>query len=544
MNHFFFTLFLILILNPFLLKANDNVTLQLSWFNQFQFAGYYIAKEKGFYKDEGLDVNIKPFEFGLDIPQGVSDGKYDFAVGRETLILEKTNNKNIVTLYALFQNSPLLLISTKESNINSITDFNGKRIMTTIDDASEVSLKSMIISQKVQLKNLKFINHTHNINDLINKKTDVISAYTSKAPYFLQKMGVDYNTFSPSNYGFDMYSDFLYTSKTKLENQKELVEKFRNASLKGWEYAYSNIEEAVDLILEKYNTQNLTREELIFEGKELKKLSFYDTEILGNIDLSKLQRIYDLYNVMGLVKNNIDVKDFVYINNSLINHLKNEFKRLSEYKELPYLYFFIGLFSLLIIVIIYKNIVLYKVTHKLKNNEEKLLEMNKELKDLSEKDFLTKIYNRRYFETISKESISLAKRENKDVAILLIDLDNFKKINDTYGHQVGDYVLCAVADLMMDHKRKSDVVCRYGGEEFAILLPNTSLSGAKKYSENLREVIANEKLKIDNLSIRVTASMGLTICKPSDDIYSALDRADEGMYIAKKNGKNQLNIFN
>ncbi len=386
MNHFFFTLFLILILNPFLAKAKS-VTLQLSWFNQFQFAGYFIAKEKGFYKDEGLDVNIKPFEFGLNIPQGVSDGIYDFAVGRETLILEKSDNKNIVTLYALFQYSPLILISTKESNINNITDFNGKRIMTTIDDASEVSLKSMIISHKVQLKNLKFINHTHNINDLIDKKTDVISAYTSKAPYFLQKMGVEYNTFSPSDYGFDMYSDFLYTSKKKLKNQKELVEKFRNASLKGWEYAYSNIEETVDLILRKYNTENLTREELIFEGYELKKLSYNGVDTLGNIDLNKLQRIYDLYNVMGLVKNNIDIKDFVYIDNSLINHLKNEFKRLSKYKEFPYLYLFIGLFSLLIIVIMYKNIVLYKVTHQLKNNEEKLLEMNKELKEFSEKDF-------------------------------------------------------------------------------------------------------------------------------------------------------------
>ncbi len=96
---------------------------------------------------------------------------------------------------------------------------------------------------------------------------------------------------------------------------------------------------------------------------------------------------------------------------------------------------------------------------------------------------------------------------------------------------------------MMEYKRESDVICRYGGEEFAILLRNTSLNGARKYSENLREIIARKKLKVDNLSIRVTASMGLTICRPSDDIYTALDRADEGMYIAKKNGKNQLNIF-
>ena len=142
------------------------VTLQLSWFDQFQFAGYYMAKEKGFYKEVGLDVKIKPFEFGIDIPKEVSDGKIDFAVGRETLILERTKNRNIVALYALFQATPLILISTMDSGINSINDFSNKKIMTTIDDASEVSLKAMIISNKIKIDNLKFMKHTHNINDL------------------------------------------------------------------------------------------------------------------------------------------------------------------------------------------------------------------------------------------------------------------------------------------------------------------------------------------------------------------------------------------
>ena len=189
------------------------VTLQLSWFNQFQFAGYYIAKEKGFYKELGLDVEIKPFEFGIDIAKDVSENKIDFSIGRETLVLERSKNKKIVALYALYQTSPLVLLSTKESNINSISDFRGKRIMTTIDDAGEVSLKAMISSSKVSLNDLKFLKHTHNINDLITKKTDVISAYISKAPFNLQKMGITYNVFEPKQYGFDMYSDLLYTSE-------------------------------------------------------------------------------------------------------------------------------------------------------------------------------------------------------------------------------------------------------------------------------------------------------------------------------------------
>ena len=193
-------LFLVKIIFFFLLFTSslycDNlkkVTIQLSWFDQFQFAGYYMAKEKGFYKELGLDVEIKPFTFDVDIPKEVSDGNVDFAVGRETLILERTKNRNIVALYSLFQATPLILISTKESQINNINDFTNKRVMTTIDDSSEVSLKAMIVSNKVKVENLEFIKHSHNIDDLINKKTDVISAYISKAPFELNKKNIEHN---------------------------------------------------------------------------------------------------------------------------------------------------------------------------------------------------------------------------------------------------------------------------------------------------------------------------------------------------------------
>lgn len=253
------------------------VTLQLSWFDQFQFAGYYIAKEKGFYKELGLDVEIKPFKFGIDIPKEVSNNTIDFAIGREALILDRAKHKNIVALYALFQASPLVLLTTKESKINSINDFKNKRIMTTIANASEVSLKAMLKSKNVDLEDLNFLKHTHNINDLIEKNTDIMSAYTSKSPFILQNKGISYNMFAPKEYGFDMYSDLLFTSEHLISNELKMVKAFKKASLKGWEYAYSNIEESVDLILSKYNTQNLSKEELIFEGKELKKLSFYNT---------------------------------------------------------------------------------------------------------------------------------------------------------------------------------------------------------------------------------------------------------------------------
>ena len=313
------TIFILIILLSHTLFAKElkKVTLQLSWLDQFQFAGYYMAKQKGFYEELGLDVEIKPFAFDIDIPKDVNDGKIDFAVGRETLILERIKNPNIVALYAIFQSTPLVLLSTKESGINNINDFSNKKIMTTIDDASEVSLKAMISSNKIKLENLTFLKHSHNIDDLINKNTDVISAYISKSPYVLQKKGVEYNIFDPKKYGFDMYSDLLYTNQNLITYDLNTVLLFKKASLKGWEYAYLNMEESVDVIYEKYNSQKLEKDELLYEANELKKLSYFKTANLGEIRKDKIQRIYDLYNVMGLVSSPINLDKFVFDINNL-----------------------------------------------------------------------------------------------------------------------------------------------------------------------------------------------------------------------------------
>ncbi|QKF82782.1 ABC transporter substrate-binding protein [Halarcobacter ebronensis] len=300
--------FFVLLLSLSTLFSKDlrRVSLQLSWFDQFQFAGYYIAKEKGFYKNYGLDVDIKPFKFGINVVDDVNSKKADFSIARETLILDRVEGKNVVALYALFQNSPLILLSLKNSGINNIEDFKNKRIMTTIDDASEVSIKAMLLSRNLDFSKLDFIKHSHNIMDLVNNKTDVISAYISKTPYDLKKIGVDFNIFAPKDYGFDMYSDFLITNDDFVKSDIYSVRAFKEASLKGWEYAFSHIEESAKLIYEKYNTQNLSLEALIYEGEKLKELAYHGNNKLGDIKLDKIQRIYDLYNVMGLVSHKID----------------------------------------------------------------------------------------------------------------------------------------------------------------------------------------------------------------------------------------------
>lgn len=300
--------------DPLSAKELKKITLQPSWFEQLQFAGYYMAKEKGFYNDVGLNVKINAFNINDQnkISQKVTDGEIDFAVDKETLILEKVHNNKIIILYALFQSSPLVLISTKASKIDSFKDFFGKNVMASIADAKQVSLKAMLSANNVKLEDLNFIPHSHHIEDLVNKKADLISAYISKAPHYLENMGVEYNVFSPADYGFDLYSDFLYTSEKFMANNIDAAKMFREASLKGWQYAFDNIPETVDIIIKKYNQQKLTKEELIFEAQALKKLAYQNTPVIGVIDKNKVKRSLDLYKVLGIEKGNIDFKQFFY----------------------------------------------------------------------------------------------------------------------------------------------------------------------------------------------------------------------------------------
>jgi len=178
--------------------------------------------------------------------------------------------------------------------------------------------------------------------------------------------------------------------------------------------------------------------------------------------------------------------------------------------------------------------------------ELKLQVLQNELKILVATDPMTKLYNRRYFTEISETILDLAKRDKKDLCIVMLDIDKFKLVNDTYGHKIGDDVIIRLAQNLQKHQRKSDIICRYGGEEFVILLPNTSIDGAKIVSENIRASIEDLTVKIDdNQSINFTVSMGVSQVHTNleQNIEPALKRADEALYEAKEIGRNRVCTF-
>lgn len=168
-----------------------------------------------------------------------------------------------------------------------------------------------------------------------------------------------------------------------------------------------------------------------------------------------------------------------------------------------------------------------------------------ELERESTTDPLMGICNRRYMEKRLHSEFSRAKRYRHSLSLIMIDIDHFKKINDVWGHLVGDAVLKKLAELIVATVRASDVVCRYGGEELLVILPQTKRQAAVMVAENLRLKIENTNIATeDNCShceaVRVTASFGVTaICPEIDSVHFLLGQADKALYFAKKRGRNQ-----
>jgi len=173
---------------------------------------------------------------------------------------------------------------------------------------------------------------------------------------------------------------------------------------------------------------------------------------------------------------------------------------------------------------------------------------------LGYQDGLTDAYNRRYFDERLKREIDRSQRNKTDLVCLFIDIDFFKKVNDNYGHQVGDIVLVKLVELMRDQVRSSDIVARYGGEEFAIILPETGLQISHEIAERIRHQVEEQKLSINDHTINITVSIGLASLsqitrqmnaqdkKQSDLDKMLLGKADEALYQAKQTGRNQVVI--
>ncbi len=759
-------IFILFFLCSFRIEAQElkNVNLQLQWKKTFEFSGFFIAKEKGYYKDAGLNVDILEWDYGVNIVDDVVNGKIQYGVARPSSIIDVSKGKDLIYLLAIYQSNPLVLLADKSSGIRTLKDLKNKKIMATKDHLVDASIVALFSSNGINIDELKIVKHSFDVKDLLGGKTDLMAAYISNEPFLLKEAGGKPVIFNSKDYGFDFYNDILVCSRKYLSENTEEVKKFRKATLKGFEYAFKNIDETVDLVYNKYNTLKKSKRALLFEANELKKLAYYKTNKIGSISYDKLEKIYNIYKLLGLAKSNLDVskivyrdisadmkitdKETMYLQNKgainlcidpdwmpfekidehgehigisadyiklfrralsmrinliktsswkesldlarqgkcdiissilktperskylnftkpyiryelvavtkkdvffvdgikdlygkkigvatgdafveiakikypeikivevndfdeglfrvnsgelfafvdsfpsvayhfgqkkvrnlkisgkiedscslcfgvkkddtiLLDILQKEIKNLSENKKQDILKRWISVknetfindslinkilvVSLIIVTILFIwNRKINEKNRILKKSKKKIESNNKKLQALANTDRLTGLYNRLRLDNVLENEIIKSHKSLYKFGVCLLDIDHFKKVNDSYGHQTGDNVLKEMSAILKKFIRSSDYVGRWGGEEFLIICLGINGKDFFTLLEKIRSNIKNYNFAQIN---KITVSLGAAICKDNDSIESLLKRADDALYKAKNTGKDKV----
>ncbi len=339
----------------------QKVTLQLKWKHQFQFAGYYAAIEKGFYKDLGIDVTLIEASEDFEPAEAVFDGNAEFGIATSDIIILRSQGKDAVLLASIFQHSPQILIAAKSSGIENTQGLFGKRVALEPHTADIITYMR---DEGVSLNEINRFSHSYGIEQLINGEVDAMTAYKSDEPFLLTQTGFDYIIIDPSMGGIDFYGDILFTTEELIKQDPVLVENFRKASLKGWEYALKNSGEIIDLIYSKY-TQRHTKEHLEFEARRMQLLIMPDVVEIGYSNPERWKRILEIYDEQNMLQSKLSIDGLFY----------------SDYVEYEALFPWklIIVLSSLIILIASISIFYYNTSRRLKTESYKRLEIQQEL---------------------------------------------------------------------------------------------------------------------------------------------------------------------
>ena len=290
-------------------RAFEKVTLQLKWFHQFQFAGYYAAKEKGFYRKRGLDVTI--VEGGpFCIADVVAAGKAQYGVAGSDILLERIAGKPVVVLASVFQHSPCVLIAKNDGTVSpGIHGLIGKKLMLPVEQWVP-EIYAMFLCEGIPLDSFAVFSSAVP-RDYRDDSISAYSGYISNEPFLFMKENIPFAIIRPQTYGIDFYGDSLFASETEIRQHSRRVAEFKEASLEGWRYALDHVEEIADLILDKYGCEK-SREHLLFEAGEIEKLVEPDVVSLGHVDAGRWRFIAKTMGQLGLCARNVSLDGFVH----------------------------------------------------------------------------------------------------------------------------------------------------------------------------------------------------------------------------------------
>ncbi len=611
-------------------KPNEKVTLQLKWMHQFQFAGYYAAKEKGYYQEAGLDVSFIEGSPSTDVMQEVQAGHADYGTGTSEIILAHYHGAPFVVLGVIFQHSPVKLVTLASSGIDNVHKLAGRNIMI---ETGSAELFAYLQQEGLPAKKFTQAPLSSKLDDFIAGKVDAMLIYDTDESFVLQTMHQDYYQFSPRMSGIDFYGDNLFTTEQQLKNNPKQVEAFRAASMRGWQYALNNQEEIARLIYDKYS-QRHTLDHLRFEAKAMCNLMQPELIMPGYMNEGRWQHIVQTYHQLGLLPKHIDVSKMLYFPDH-----QAEVAKLREHLFISITALASALLLALLIGYVYRRVratanrldTLFQyapISMIVISEENKILQWNREAektfgwseaevlgknvlellvppastvqvetifsgvkskgvtldsenmnrrkdgsmilcewlntpfknanndggyilcmaKDITEKkqiqakierlahfDSLTELPNRATFFDRVNQTLSIAKREKSGFALLFIDLDGFKAVNDTHGHEIGDSLLKISAQRMQECVRESDTLGRIGGDEFVLLL-STSIENeqdAQPVADKIHAAMFRPFM-INELSITIGCSIGIAIYpEHGNDSTSLAHYADIAMYQEK-----------
>ncbi len=296
-------------------KPPAEVTIKLKWVHQAQFAGNYVAAERGFYADEGLEVNIVPFSniisFSNKEPtlEAVVDGKAVFGItGANDIIKARSEGLPVKAFAVIYKINPLCLYSLAELEITKPQDFIGKTVSIESGDAV-LSYPSMMDKLGIDRSQINEIQIGYDATELLNGETDVSTGYVINEPQRVIELGYEVNIILFADYGVDTYADVLFATEATINNNPELVERFLRATLNGWRYAIENEEEAVDIVLE-YATDRTRSHETYMLKQSIPLIHTGDSPI-GWMERIKWKNVHDILLESGIIEKEIDI-DQIY----------------------------------------------------------------------------------------------------------------------------------------------------------------------------------------------------------------------------------------
>lgn len=345
MMRFLLTLyvFLITIITPSHAIGKDTIKLQLKWRHQFQFAGYYAALIKGYYKEEGLNVELIPGGPNISPVQEILKGNADIGIFDPNVVLRNTKAKPLVVLSTIMQSSPYVIISLKSKNILKPSDLIGKTILADQDQGWNI-FKAVLLKEGIKSDLIDVIPRKNDSEEIAEGKADAVVTYITTQPQRLQKLGLSVNMIRPVEYGVDFYGDVIFTSQSFAYDNPERTDAFIRATLKGWQYAFEHEDELIDYILTLPGVKSYGNNKafLKIEAQQVKKLVMPDLVQIGHMNIGRWQYMLQIYQQLGIADKKITLKDFIY---------SSEEESVSKWFK-PILYSTIIAFLIIIVIVV------------------------------------------------------------------------------------------------------------------------------------------------------------------------------------------------